>query len=178
MTPLTRATLHGHPAIVQLLIEQKADVRKANRDGNTALHSAAFLGRFEIVTILLKNRASTTVRNHRRESPIDVVSGEWNKPLADFYRFLNTFIANKAKLDELPQQRAEIADLLRPIGMKKNILHHLVWAVIAVTTFVVGSKTNSPDGGSSATSKQPPFSPMHDAKPRFPRPFHQKQILL
>lgn len=34
--------------------------------------------------------------------------------------------------------------------MKKNILHHLIWALVAITTFVVGSKINSSNPEQSA----------------------------
>lgn len=118
MTPLASAALHGHPEIVTLLLKNKADVKKANRDGNTALHNAAFMGRSEIVKILLKNGASTTIRNHRRESPIGVVSGDWSKDLGDLYRFLNSVIANKIDLEELPDQRKEMTALLRKHATK------------------------------------------------------------
>ena len=112
MTPLASASFHGHPKIVALLLEHKADVKKTNRDGNTALHTAAFMCRSEIVKILLNNGASTMIRNHRRELPLDVVSGNWSKPLADLYSFLNTFVANQTKLEELPEQRKDMVEQL------------------------------------------------------------------
>ena len=113
MTPLASAALHGHLKVINLLLEHKADIKKSNRDGNTALHNAAFMCRSEIVKTLLKNGASPTIRNHRRESPVDVVSGDWSKPLGDLYRFLNTFVANKTNLEELPEQRKDMAARLR-----------------------------------------------------------------
>ena len=38
--------------------------------------------------------------------------------------------------------------------MKKNILHHLIWALVAITTFVVGSKMNSSNPEQTAKSKR------------------------
>ena len=38
--------------------------------------------------------------------------------------------------------------------MKKNILHHLIWALVAITTFVVGSKINSTNPEQSAESRR------------------------
>ena len=38
--------------------------------------------------------------------------------------------------------------------MKKNILHHLIWALVAIATFVVGSKMNSSNPEQSAESKR------------------------
>ena len=113
MTPLASAALHGHLEIIELLLEHKADVKKSNRDGNTALHNAAFMCRSEIVSALLKNGASTTIRNHRRESSIDVVSGDWSKSLGDLYRYLNTVVAHKTNLEKLHEQRKDMVMQLR-----------------------------------------------------------------
>ena len=38
--------------------------------------------------------------------------------------------------------------------MKKNILHHFIWALVAITTFVVGSKINSSNPEQSAELKR------------------------
>ena len=95
--------------LLNFLLEHKADVKKPNRDGNTALHNAAFMCRSEIVSALLKNGASPTTRNHRRESPIDVVSGDWSKSLGDLYRYLNTVVAHKTNLEKLHEQRKGVA---------------------------------------------------------------------
>jgi YVTN family beta-propeller protein len=113
MTPLASAAFHGKPALGSLLLEQKADLKKANRDGNTALHLAAFMCRTEVVKLLLKNGAALTARNHRHESPLDVATGEWNKPLSDFYKILSDSAALNLNLAEIQKQRPEIAALLR-----------------------------------------------------------------
>jgi hypothetical protein len=118
MTPLASAALHGHLEIIELLLEHKADVKKSNRDGNTALHNAAFMCRSEIVSALLKIGASTTIRNHRRESPIDVVSGDWSKSLGDLYRYLNTVVAQKTNLEKLHEQRKDMIMQLRKYAPK------------------------------------------------------------
>jgi len=113
MTPLASAAFHGKAKITTLLLENKADLKKTNRDGNTALHLAAFFCRTEVAKILLKNGASTSVRNHRRESTIDVVSGNWSKQLSDFYKFLNDSANLGLDLEELRKQRPQMARLLR-----------------------------------------------------------------
>ena len=118
MTPLASAALHGHLEIIELLLEHKADVKKSNRDGNTALHNAAFMCRSEIVSALLKNGASPTIRSHRRESSIDVVSGDWSKSLGDLYRYLNTVVAHKTNLGKLHEQRKDMVMQLRKHALK------------------------------------------------------------
>jgi YVTN family beta-propeller protein len=113
MTPLASAAFHGHPKIIDLLLDQGADHKKTNHDGNTTLHIAAFMCRTEVVKTLLKNGASLTARNHRRESPLDVVSGDWSESFAGLYQFLNTSAELKLDLAGIQKQRTQIADLLR-----------------------------------------------------------------
>ncbi|MDB4520378.1 ankyrin repeat domain-containing protein [Akkermansiaceae bacterium] len=112
MTPLASAAFHGKPSLIALFLEQKSDLKKTNRDGNTTLHIAAFMCRTEVVKLLLKNGASLTARNHRRETPLDVVSGDWSEPLAGLYQFLNTSAELKLDLAGIQKQRTQVVDLL------------------------------------------------------------------
>lgn len=72
MTPLSHATLHGHEDVVRLLLARGADARGRNRDGGTALHLAAFLGRAKISEHLLRAGATPDLKNVRGETAIDV----------------------------------------------------------------------------------------------------------
>ena len=49
VTPLSWAVLHGRGQAAEWLLDNRGDVGTRNRDGSTALHSAAFMGRPEIV---------------------------------------------------------------------------------------------------------------------------------
>ena len=111
--PLSTAALHGNLEITNYLIEQKARINHTNRDGNTPLHVAAFLCRAEVVKLLLAKGASTRNRNDRRESPIDVVSGDWSEELGDFYSAIAAGSGFKIDLEEIEKLRPQIADLLR-----------------------------------------------------------------
>ena len=113
MTPLSSAAFHGKTKVTALLLEHKADLKKANRDGNTALHLAAFMCQTEIVHLLLKNGASVTTRNHRREAPVDTVTGEWSKGLGDFYQVLINSADLDLDLTTVQKQRPQIATILR-----------------------------------------------------------------
>jgi hypothetical protein len=118
MTPLSSAAFHGKAKVTTLLLEHKADLKKTNRDGNTALHIAAFMCQAEIVKTLLKNGASTTTRNHRRESAIDTVSGEWSDGLGDFYQVLINSTDLDLDLAEVQKLRPQIATILRKHSAK------------------------------------------------------------
>ena len=84
-----------------------------NRDGNTPLHVAAFMGRFEIVNLILSKGANLNILNNRKETPIDVVSGEWSDELAGFYRLLNGLTTNKVDLKEIRKARPHMLKLLQ-----------------------------------------------------------------
>ena len=115
-TPLSTAALHGHLEIAKLLLEKGARVSASNRDGNTSLHVAAFLCRTEMVALLLDKGASVTKRNGRRESAIDVVSGDWSDQLAGFYRALSDGAGLGLDLEEVRRLRPKVAGLLRERG--------------------------------------------------------------
>ena len=84
-----------------------------NRDGNTPLHVAAFMGRFEIVNLILSKGANLKILNNRKETPIDVVSGEWTDELAGFYRLLNGLTTNKVDLHEIRKARPRMQRVLK-----------------------------------------------------------------
>lgn len=104
-TLLSTAALYGQVEVAKLLIESGADVNARNRDGNTPLHSAAFFCRNEMVNLLLKNGASETQKNNRRESPTDVVSGDWNNRLSGIYLGIANAIGIEIELDYIKQNR-------------------------------------------------------------------------
>jgi ankyrin repeat protein len=95
------------------LIERGAYVEATNDDGNTPLHVAAFLCRTEIVHALLENGSVPTTKNKRGESPIDVVSGDWNQGLADFYSSLSQSLKLNIDLETMKAERPRIAEILR-----------------------------------------------------------------
>jgi len=80
---------------------------------------AAFMCREQIIRTFLKNGASVATRNHRRESPIDVVTGEWSKELSDLYQFLNSIANLSLNLEDIQKQRPKIASILRAHLEKK-----------------------------------------------------------
>ena len=50
---------------------------ETDREGNSALHSAAFLGRSEVVELLLEKGADANAKNNRGQSPMDSVAADW-----------------------------------------------------------------------------------------------------
>ena len=118
--PLNTAVLQGYLDIAKYLIRRRADVSAASRDGTTALHIAALLCDFESVELLLKSRASTSKKNRRGQTPIDVVSSPWSKGLADFYTGIGNGTGQKLDLNRIEGERPQIAKLLRENATKSN----------------------------------------------------------
>ncbi|MEM7232237.1 MAG: ankyrin repeat domain-containing protein, partial [Planctomycetota bacterium] len=112
-TPLNTAALHGKIEVVKFLIKQGADVNAANSDGNTPLHAAAFLCREDVVKLLLEAGADATQRNGRRESAIQVVSGDWSRGLGRFYGGIGRSIGQDLDLGRIRKARPEMAKFLR-----------------------------------------------------------------
>jgi ankyrin repeat protein len=95
-----------------------ADVSAANRDGNTPLHTAAFLGRTELVKLLIEKGARLSQRNHRKESPADVVSGPWNAGLEQFYGLIAASADVNMDLDFIRQERPRLAQHFSKLASK------------------------------------------------------------
>ncbi len=57
--------------MVSLLIEMKADINSQDNDFCTPLHYSAENGFFEIVRILLKNKANAHLKNYQGVNAVD-----------------------------------------------------------------------------------------------------------
>lgn len=123
--PLTWAALHGNVAAVRRLLELGADVNGTNRDGSTALHSAAWLGQPEIVKALVDQGANPAAKTQQGNSPADV-------SLAD--RGTIEYLANLMKFpirpdDELKSGRAKCRELLPEKARVSSLQFEMLTAV-------------------------------------------------
>ncbi len=70
-TPLLLSLESGHAAIARYLIDQGADINLKDKDKNSPIHNAAYLGNLEIVDLLLKKgAASLNEGNYRGQTPL------------------------------------------------------------------------------------------------------------
>ncbi|MCX6381617.1 MAG: ankyrin repeat domain-containing protein [Armatimonadetes bacterium] len=115
---LSNAVARGDIELVRSLLEHGANVNVGTDDGNTPLHIAAFLCRTEIVQLLLEKGAAPLAKNNRKETPIDVVSGAWSKPLGEFYAAIASSEGYQADLKRIEEECPQIAKMLRAKSLK------------------------------------------------------------
>jgi hypothetical protein len=118
--PLNTAVLQGYLDIAKYLIRRRADVSAASRDGTTALHIAALLCDFESVELLLKSRASTSKKNRRGQTPIDVVSSRWSRRLERTYESIAKDARFEIDLEKMKRDRPRMVKVLRGDGAAKS----------------------------------------------------------
>ena len=71
-TPLHHAAAAGQKAVVEALIDNKADINAQKHDGVTALQVAAALGYKDIVELLLANGADANVKDKKGRTALSV----------------------------------------------------------------------------------------------------------
>lgn len=76
VTPLSWAAMHGHIEIMRELLDHNAKVDAPNRDGATALHSAAFLGESEAVAVLIEHDVDLTSRTLAGQTANEVLNSD------------------------------------------------------------------------------------------------------
>ncbi len=105
---LTWAARYGDPKIIKQLLDKGADVNARDRDGYTALHSAAFLGHYRAVELLVQSGADANALGKQNDTPMDSTRADFGT---------TTFIANILRVplrseDELQGDREECRKLL------------------------------------------------------------------
>ena len=88
-------------------------LNQAQLDRWTTVCRLDFMAEASEVRLLLEKGASTSHRNNRGETVIEIMSRPWNDELAGFYTGLGNLTGLKVDLDRLKQERPKIAELLR-----------------------------------------------------------------
>src|SRR5690348_15678213 len=73
-SPVADAVMSGNRALLQALVQQKADVNAAQADGATALHWAVYRDDLQSAQLLLKNGAKADAANRDEITPLYMAS--------------------------------------------------------------------------------------------------------
>ena len=108
--------MFGQTSVVSFLIENGARLNIQNNQGSTALHVAAFFGYPEAVRLLLVGGAARDIRNYDGLTPLDTVSGLWNRVLEGVYAFFDTAFQMGLDIDRIKEVRPEVIAILRTVN--------------------------------------------------------------
>ena len=143
-SPLATAALFGHRAAVAQLLARGAAIDRRNRDGSTALHAAAFLGRIGVAELLVEHGAGIDIENDNRMVAAQSADVDWSAT-TEIAGWLQIEIdeaqvnAGRRAVIELLAQHVDQAssatapaapaasedDLIPAALFNKNILYHL-----------------------------------------------------
>ncbi|MEQ8766367.1 MAG: sulfatase-like hydrolase/transferase [Planctomycetota bacterium] len=80
--PLYHCAATGQLRLAQVLVNGGADLDGRNREGSTALHGAAFFGRFDVLAWLLEKGAKPDLENAAGDTPLELMESSWTATTA------------------------------------------------------------------------------------------------
>ena len=101
--------------MARLLIDAGADLDQQNNDGSTALITAAFFDRAEIVEALLAAGADKSIRNNAGSTALDAVTPPF-EAVKDIYDFVGAMLAPYGLVldyERIEATRPKIAEMLQ-----------------------------------------------------------------
>ena len=113
MPPLAWSVMMGQTEAAELLLQHGADINGRNKDGNTALHLAAFFGRADVAKLLLENGANPQARNNDGETPIDVLYINWETTA-----FIGGLVGVDTGKEEIAAMKTGRNDVAKLFGVK------------------------------------------------------------
>ena len=71
-TALQAASQNGHLEVIKVLLKYQADVEIEDKDGDRAVHHAAFGDEYGVIELLKQVNADLNARNKRRQTPLHI----------------------------------------------------------------------------------------------------------
>nr|MBA2486334.1 ankyrin repeat domain-containing protein [Nitrospira sp.] len=189
-TALITASRQGNVALVTLLLNHRARIDAADREGNTALHEAGFYAHVRCVEALLAAGAQTSTRNALEFTPLHQavrrfweISGESSDDRlarqADVIGLLLLYGADPGLRDGSGRTPVVLATE----SMNDPLRQAFNQPPARMTTATTSTAPHASSGGSgtdlapSSTGQPPPLSEIVTDRPSAPRPVEQVQTL-
>lgn len=86
MTAVMNAALEGHSEVIEVLVENGAELNAQNKDGWTALMLAALKGHSEVVHVLLEKGADIRLKNTAGWTALKAASGSQHPEIIEMLR--------------------------------------------------------------------------------------------
>ena len=112
ISAISWAVLTDHGAFVEHLLDHGADVNVRNRDGATALHAAAFLGKTRMATLLIEHGIDPGIRNLAGESPLAAASAPWNSELEGVVTWISGMLKIEVDMEAVEAGRPKTAAII------------------------------------------------------------------
>ncbi|KAB0378869.1 hypothetical protein FD755_010447 [Muntiacus reevesi] len=137
-TAMQAASQNGHVDILKLLLKQNVDVEAEDKDGDRAVHHAAFGDEGAVIEVLHRGSADLNARNKRRQTPLHIAVNKGHlqvvKTLLDFgcHPSLQDSEGDTPLHDAISKKRDDILAVLLEAGADVtitnnngfNALHH------------------------------------------------------
>ncbi|MEE6464267.1 hypothetical protein FKM82_006222 [Ascaphus truei] len=137
-TAMQAASQNGHVDILKLLLKQNVDVEAEDKDGDRAVHHAAFGDEGAVIEVLHRGGADLNARNKRRQTPLHIAVNKGHlqvvKTLLDFgcHPSLQDSEGDTPLHDAISKKRDDILAVLLEAGADVtitnnngfNALHH------------------------------------------------------
>jgi len=111
------AAVLGDIEAVEQQLAKGVDVNAKNKDGTTALHVAAFLGRYEIAALLVHQKGvNTNVRDDDGMTAMDVLKTDWETT-----QFIAQLLQIQVDREKVETGRAKVAELLSQHATRQKV---------------------------------------------------------
>ena len=111
------AAVLGDIEAVEQQLAKGMDVNAKNKDGTTALHVAAFLGRYEIAALLVHQKGvNTNVRDDDGMTAMDVLKTDWETT-----QFIAQLLQIQVDREKVETGRAKVAELLSQHATRQKV---------------------------------------------------------
>jgi Acyltransferase family/Ankyrin repeats (3 copies) len=117
-SPLSWAVICDQQAVIDTLLDAGADPSARYRDGSTALHTAAFLGRADAATRLLRAGARINATNDFGETPLDTLRHDQRTTA-----FIAGLLQTSIDFEDVSEGRSRIRQMLTERGALSGLEH-------------------------------------------------------